>query len=169
MSYPIKFKGRNTEQGSRFYLKDGWASDSGHWIARLDTIDNKSIKRAVKGLEDGIHAYGYDGVTPLKRSLIDNVKGQAESKLPSRRAKVTTEAKMRYDAEKGIVDCMAVKVLSEPLFGSTDVVAWVSPTYVHLLLECERVEVTEPLKPIKGFKAGNETDFPDMLVMPMKV
>lgn len=60
MSLEIKFLAR----GERFYLKDGWASN-GHWIARLDTVENKAVHRAVKGLADGCHVYGYD-VEPSK-------------------------------------------------------------------------------------------------------
>lgn len=164
MSVDIKFVARTKVFGERFYLKDGWASN-GHWIARLDTVENKAVHRAVKGLAEGGHVYGYD-VEPSRLSqplvkLIPKNKGNAH------RAVVTTEAKMRYDGAS--VECLAVKVesLDVPV-GEVGITVWVSPTYVHLLLECSRLTITGPRDVVKGFKTGNETDLPDVAVMPMR-
>lgn len=166
MSIQIKFLARTKEMGERFYIKDGWASN-GHWIARLDTVQNKAVHRAVKGLADGCHVHGYD-VEPSRLSqplvkLIPKHMGTIAHK-----AVVTTEAKMRYDGNA--VECLAVKVESlEVPIGEVGITAWVSPAYVHLLLECSRLTITGPRDVVKGFKAGNETDLPDVAVMPMRV
>ena len=166
MSIQIKFLARTKELGERFYIKDGWASN-GHWIARLDTVENKAVHRAVKGLADGCHIHGYD-VEPSRlrqplENLIPNPKG-----IIAHKATVTTEAKMGY-SDKG-VECLAVKIesLNVPV-GEVGITAWISPTYVHLLLECSRLTITGPKDVVKGFKTGNATDIPDVAVMPMRI
>lgn len=167
MSIQIKFLARTKQRCERFYIKDGWASN-GHWIARLDAVENKAVHRAVKGLVDGCHVYGYDTepsrVSQPLEKLIPKHMGAIAHK-----ATVTTEAKMRY-TDKGVVECLAVKIesLDVPV-GEVGITAWVSPTYVHLLLECSRLTITGPRDVVKGFKAGNETDLPDVAVMPMRV
>ena len=166
MSIQIKFLARTKELGERFYIKDGWASN-GHWIARLDTVENKAVHRAIKGLSDGCHIHGYD-VEPSRLTM------SLEKLIPkhmgtiAHKAVVTTEAKMRYGG--AAVECLAVKVESlEVPIGEVAITVWVSPTYVHLLLECSRLTITGPRDVVKGFKAGNETDIPDVAVMPMRV
>lgn len=160
MSYPIKFKARESE---RFYKTGNWCSDGGVWLANSDTVENRAIKRAVKDLSDGIHSLNGYETQALRKSLLDSIGSQAKGTVWLK-AIVTTEARMRY-GDKQTVECLAVKVTSEQL----EVVAWVSPKYLALLLECERIELCEPKLPIRGFKAGNHTTTPDVLVMPMRV
>lgn len=166
MSERIKFRVTTKEVGERFYKTESWVSN-GHWSANVDTVENKAIARAIKGMADGVHVYGYD-MEPLHyRTTVKSMLEKTLKGLKYRPARITTDARMRYSGAD--VECLAVRVEASLAVGELTTSAWISPTYLHLLLECERVELCEPLKPVIGFKKGNESQFPDVVIMPMRV